>query len=50
MLLKKIYIYIYNVKIKNIEDKLLDITNLANNVLLMLKYMRLKEKYLILLT
>ena len=42
MLLKKIYIYIYiyiyvyiyNAKIKNIEDKLLDITNLATDAFL----------------
>ena len=40
----------YNAKIKSIEDKIPDITNLATKLLLMLKQIRLKEKYLILLT
>ena len=38
----------YNAKIKNIEDKILDITNLATKTTL--KWMRLKVKYLISLT
>ena len=38
----------YNAKIKNIEDKILDITNLATKTIL--KWMRLKVKYLISLT
>ena len=38
----------YNAKIKNIEDKILDITNLATKATL--KWMRLKVKYLISLT
>ena len=38
----------YNAKIKNIEDKILDITNLAT--ITTLKWMRLKVKYLISLT
>ena len=48
MLLKKIYIY--NAKIKNIEDKIPDITNLATNTTINAKKMRLKTKYLVLLT
>ena len=39
-----------NAKIKNIEDKTPDITNLATNTNLNAKVMRLKAKYLILLT
>ena len=38
----------YNAKIRNIEDKILDITNLATKTTL--KWMRLKVKYLISLT
>ena len=38
----------YNAKIKNIEDKILDITDLATKTTL--KWMRLKVKYLISLT
>ena len=38
----------YTAKIKNIEDKILDITNLATKTTL--KWMRLKVKYLISLT
>ena len=40
----------YNSKIKIIEDKKLEITNLAINTTLIAKKMRLKEKYLVLLT
>ena len=43
-----IYIYIYNAKIKNIEDKIPDITNAVINTTLDAK-MRLKTKYLVLL-
>ena len=41
---------LYNAKIKNIEDKISDITNLATNTTLNSKKMRLVTKYLILLT
>ena len=41
---------LYNAKIKNIEDKISDITNLATNTTLNSKKMRLITKYLILLT
>ena len=40
----------YNAKIKNIEDKIPDITNLATNPSLTAKKVRLKVKYLLLLT
>ena len=36
--------YIYIAKIKNIEDKIPDFTKLAINILLTLKYIRLKAK------
>ena len=41
---------VYNAKIKNIEDKIPDITNLATNTTLNAKVMRLKTKYLVLLS
>ena len=41
---------VYNAKIKNIEDKIPNITNLATNTTLNAKKMRLKMKYLVLLT
>ena len=47
MLLRYIYIYIY---IKNIQDKLPDITSLATNTTLSDKTNELKAKYLVLLT
>ena len=40
---------VYNAKIKNIEDKIPDTTNLATILLLTLKLIRLKTKYLVLL-
>ena len=40
----------YDPKIKHIEDKTPDITNLATNATLNAKNTRLKEKYLVLLT
>ena len=46
MLLKKIY----NAKIKNIEDKIPDITNLASEATLDAKMNEIKVKYLVLLT
>ena len=46
MLLKKIY----NAKIKNIEDKIPDITNLASKATLDAKMNEIKVKYLVLLT
>ena len=46
MLLKKIY----NAKIKNIEDKIPDITNLASKATLDAKMNEVKVKYLVLLT
>ena len=42
--------YIYNAKIKTIENKIPDITNLATNITLNAKIMMLKKKYLVLLT
>ena len=42
MSLKKIYIYIYNTKIKNIENKIPDITNLATNASLNAKINEVK--------
>ena len=42
MLLKKTYIYIYNVKIKNIEGKIPDITNLATKTTLNAKINEVK--------
>ena len=41
---------VYNAKIKDIEDELPDITNVATNTTLNAKKMRLKTKYLVLLT
>ena len=41
---------IYNAKIKTIEDKTPDITNLTTNITLNAKIMMLKKKYLVLLT
>ena len=49
MMLLKRCCYVSNARNKNIEDKLPDITNVVK-LLLMLKKMRLKTKYLILLT
>ena len=46
MLLKKIY----NAKIKNIEDKIPDTTNLASKATLDAKMNEIKVKYLVLLT
>ena len=40
----------YNAKIKNIEDKIADITNLATNTTLNDKKVRLKTKCLVLIT
>ena len=40
----------YNAKLKNIEDKIPDITNLATNTTLNAKKIRSKTKYLVLLT
>ena len=44
MLLKKIYIYIYNAKIKNIEDKIPDVTYLATNTNLNAKINEIKNE------
>ena len=41
---------VYNAKIKNIEDKITDITNLATKTTLNANKMRLQVKYLVLLT
>ena len=41
---------VHNAKIKNIEDKIPDITNLTTKTALNAKVNRLKVKYLILLT
>ena len=41
---------VYDAKIKNTEDKIPDITNLATNTTLNAKKIRLKTKYLVLLT
>ena len=41
---------VYNAKIKNIEDKIPDITNLAVNTTLNSKKSEVKNKYLVLLT
>ena len=41
---------VYNAKIKNIEDKIPDITNLATNTTLNAKKVKLKKKYPVLLT
>ena len=41
---------VYNAKIKNIEDKIPDITNLAVNTTLNSKRSEVKNKYLVLLT
>ena len=41
---------VYNARIENIEDKVSDIANIAIKTTLTLKQMRLKEKYLVLLT
>ena len=41
---------VYNAKIKNIEDKAPDITNLATNTTLNAKINVVKTKYLVLLT
>ena len=41
---------VYNTKIKTIEDKIPDISNLAPKTTLNSKIMRLKAKYLVLLT
>ena len=41
---------VYNAQIKNIEDKILDITNLAANTILNDKINEVKKKYLVLLT
>ena len=41
---------VYNAKIKNIEDKIPDITNLAVNITLNSKKSEVKNKYLVLLT
>ena len=41
---------VYDAKIKNTEDKIPDITNLATNTTLNAKKTRLKTKYLVLLT
>ena len=43
-------IHLYNAKIKNIEDKIPNITKLATNTTVNAKIMRLKTKYQILLT
>ena len=40
---------VYNAKIKNIEDKILDITNLATNTTLNAEIMELKKKHLVLI-
>ena len=40
----------YNTEIKNIEDKISDITNFATKTTLNAKITRLKVKYLVLLT
>ena len=42
--------YVYNPKIKNIEDKIPDITNLKTNISLNAKINKVKIKYLVLLT
>ena len=41
---------VYNTKIKNIEDKIPDISNLATNTTFNAKKITLKTKYLVLLT
>ena len=41
---------VYNAEIKNIEDKIPDIMNLAANTALNSNKMKLKKKYLVLLT
>ena len=41
---------VYNAKIKNIEDKIPDITNLTTNTTLYAKINEAKRKYLLLLT
>ena len=41
---------VYNAKIKNIEDKIPDITNLATNASLNAKINEVKDKYQVLLT
>ena len=41
---------VYDAKIKNTEDKIPDITNLATNTTLNATKIRLKTKYLVLLT
>ena len=38
---------VYNAKIKNIENKIHDITNLATNIFLNAKKMKLRKKYLV---
>ena len=40
---------VYNAKMKNIEDKILDITNLATNTTLNAEIMELKKKHLVLI-
>ena len=45
-LLMKIYIYIYNLKIKKTEDKIPDITNVATTASIILKLLSLKVKNL----
>ena len=41
---------VYNAKIKNIEDKIPDVTNLATNTTLNAKINEVKQKYLVLPT